>query len=144
MRQCWKAARAGAVAAVLIALATTTHAEQNTDVDDFRAETVQGLYDICMLDPNHPLADRAIGFCLGYVAGTAHYHRAISAGPDIEPVVCAAGEISRLELAKVFVLWAEKNPQYAEALPVEGVVRAAAEKWPCEEKEADREGSNAE
>ncbi len=139
-----RAGLAGAVALALMIFGTSGNANDKTDVDDFRAETVQGLYDICMLDPNHPLADRAVGFCLGYVAGAAHYHRAISAGPDIEPVVCAEEEISRLELAKVFVLWAEKNPQYAEALPVEGVVRAAAGKWPCEEKQADREGSNAE
>jgi len=139
--------RAGLVGAVALALmisGTIGNANDKTDVDDFRADTVQGLYDICMLDPNHPLADRAVGFCLGYVAGAAHYHRAISDGPDIEPLICPEEEISRLALAKTFVVWAENNPQYAEALPVEGVVRAAAEKWPCEEKEAGREGSNAE
>ncbi len=143
MRQCWSAVRAGAMAAVLIAFGAAAHAERASEAEDFAAETVQGLYDICMLDPDHPLADRAVGFCLGYVAGAAHYHHAISDGPDIEPLICPEEKISRLEIAKTFVLWAEKNPQYADTLPVEGVVRAAAERWPCEKKDDDEEASDA-
>jgi hypothetical protein len=61
----------------------------------------------------------------------AHYHAAISAAEDIDPITCPDESLTRVELALTFLRWYEKNPQYKNIAPEDAVMRAAAEKWPC-------------
>ena len=100
---------------------------------DAKLETTQDLLDICRLDKEHPQYTKAVSFCLGYLTGAVHYHRAISRGPDIEPIMCPDGPISRFEAVEVFIEWANAHPEFLDEPPVQGVFRAAAEKWPCKE-----------
>ena len=108
--------------------------EENSSLEgDAKLETTQDLLDICSLDKEHPQYTKAVSFCLGYLTGAVHYHRAISRGPDIKPIMCPDGPISRFEAVEVFIEWAQKHPGFMDEPPVQGVFRAAAEKWPCKE-----------
>jgi hypothetical protein len=47
--------------------------------------------------------------------------------------MCPEGPISRFEAVEVFIEWANNHPEFMDEPPVQGVFRAAAEKWPCKE-----------
>jgi len=101
------------------------------DQADFELKTASDLAEVCNAPPDDPLVEKAVYFCLGFVTGLAHYHTAISMAEDIDPITCPAKDPSRVELALTFLRWYEKNPQYKEIAPEDAVMRAAAEKWPC-------------
>ena len=98
---------------------------------DFELKTAADLAEVCNAQPDDPLVEKAVYFCLGFVTGLAHYHAAISQAPDIDPITCPQRDPSRIELALTFLRWYEKNPQFKDIAPEDAVMRAAAEKWPC-------------
>ena len=101
------------------------------DQADFELRTASDLAEVCNAPPDDPLVEKAVYFCLGFVTGLAHYHTAISTAENIDPITCPAKDPTRLELAIVFLKWFEKNPQFWDIAPEDAVMRAAAEKWPC-------------
>jgi hypothetical protein len=101
------------------------------DQADFELKTAADLAEVCNAPPDDPLVEKAVYFCLGFVTGLAHYHAAISKAEDIDPITCPAKDPSRVELALTFLKWYEKNPQSKDIAPEDAVMRAAAEKWPC-------------
>jgi hypothetical protein len=101
------------------------------DQADFELNTASDLAEVCNASPDDPLVEKAVYFCLGFVTGLAHYHTAISMAEDIDPITCPAKDPSRVELALTFLKWYEKNPQFKDIVPEDAVLRAAAEKWPC-------------
>ncbi|MGD1973910.1 MAG: Rap1a/Tai family immunity protein [Desulfobacterales bacterium] len=101
------------------------------DQADFELNTAADLAEVCNAPPDDPLVEKAVYFCLGFVTGLAHYHTAISMADDIDPITCPAKDPSRVELALTFLKWYEKNPQFKDIAPEDAVLRAAAEKWPC-------------
>ena len=115
---------------VLIA-APACAADDLLDQADFDLKTASDLAEVCNAPPDDPLVEKAVYFCLGFVTGLAHYHTAISAAEDIDPITCPQKDPSRVELALTFLKWYEKNPQFQEIAPEDAVMRAAAEKWPC-------------
>ena len=109
----------------------TRAADDLLDQADFELKTASDLAEVCNAPPDDPLVEKAVYFCLGFVTGLAHYHTAISEAEDIDPITCPQKDPSRVELALTFLRWYEKNPQYKEIAPEDAVMRAAAEKWPC-------------
>jgi len=101
------------------------------DQADFELKTASDLAEVCNAPPDDPLVQTAVYFCLGFVTGLAHYHSAISMGENTDPITCPAKDPSRLELALAFLKWYENNPQFKDITPEDAVMRAAAEKWPC-------------
>ena len=101
------------------------------DQADFELNTASDLAEVCNAPPDDPLVEKAVYFCLGFVTGLAHYHTAISAAEDIDPITCPQKDPSRVELALTFLKWYEKNPQFKDIAPEDAVMRAAAERWPC-------------
>ena len=102
------------------------------DQADFELKTAADLAEVCNAPPDDPLVEKAVYFCLGFVTGLAHYHTAISMAENIDPIACPAQAPSRVELALTFLKWYAKNPQFKGIAPEDAVMRAAAEKWPCE------------
>ncbi len=98
---------------------------------DFGLNTASDLAEVCNARPDDPLVEKAVYFCLGFVTGLAHYHAAISAAKNIDPITCPDKDPSRVELALTFLRWYEKYPKYKNIAPEDAVMRAAAEKWPC-------------
>lgn len=101
------------------------------DQADFELNTASDLAEVCNASPDDPLVEKAVYFCLGFVTGLAHYHTAISKAEDIKPLFCPAQDPTRIELALTFLKWYGKNPKFKDISPENGVLRAAAEKWPC-------------
>ena len=104
-----------------------------TDVGDFELLVAQDLVDVCSAQPTDTYYVEAIHFCHGYVSGAGHYHRAISSGPEIDPIICPPEpRPSRNDAIAVFLDWARANPDRMADPPVEALARSIAEKWPCE------------
>ena len=65
------------------------------------------------------------------MAGMAHLHRALVEAKEIEGLACPDHQVTREELARVFLDWAGANPGAMDGPPADGVKRAAVAEWPC-------------
>jgi len=93
------------------------------------------LIELCSVSAADPLYEAAMGFCLGYIDAAMDYHAALTAGPKYDPIACPETAVTREEVVVVFMEWSKRNSQYLKGeAPVTGLMRAAAEKWPCSEQ----------
>jgi hypothetical protein len=97
-----------------------------------QVKTTGELVELCSVSADDPSYAAAMGFCLGYVDGVLDYHAALTSGVMYRPIVCPHAALTREEVVRVFLDWSKANPQLLgiEA-PVEGLMRAVYEKWPC-------------
>lgn len=94
--------------------------------------TTGELIELCSVSADDPSYAAAMGFCLGYIDAALDYHAALTAGKKFHAIVCPDPEITREEVVAVFLNWSASNPrQVGTGLPVEDVMRALYEKWPC-------------
>ncbi len=100
----------------------------------FYLKTGQDLVTLCSVDKDHPLYDKATAFCYGYVTGAMNFYGAIAKSPKVPKIICSEKQIPRAEMVQVFLKWAESNPQHLGEPPIDGLVRAAMDQWPCPEK----------
>ena len=122
--------QAVAVTAVVASMQTQAITPDNYDVS-----TTGDLIALCSVSVDDPLYNAAMGFCLGYIDAAMDYHEALTAGGKYDAVACPDTKVAREEVVGVFVDWSNHNAQYLEVeTPVLGVMRAAAEKWPCPKK----------
>ena len=101
--------------------------------EDFELKTTRELYDVCTTPEEHEYVKYAIGTCLGYILGAAHYHRAASS-PETPSLACPPDDLNLVDLARIFAEWAQRHeddPALMQELPVQGVMRASVEQWPC-------------
>lgn len=94
--------------------------------------TTADLVELCSVNIDDPGYEAAMGFCLGYIDAAMDYHAALTEGPRYESIACPQETVTREEVRAVFVDWSTRNTQhFGDERPVTGVMRAAAEKWPC-------------
>lgn len=98
---------------------------------DFAVETAQDLVDLCSVDQRNRLYAEALQFCAGFIEGIKHYHDRMSAGPDVEPIVCAPDDVMLEDAIDMYIAYARANPQFLNEDPADNVVRAAMATWPC-------------
>ena len=98
---------------------------------DFQLNTAADLLDICTVDSAHPDYSAAHSFCLGYLTGGQHYHRAVTRDPGLPPIACPEQTVTREQAIDMYVVFMRAHPQYLQEPPMETVFRAAAAKWPC-------------
>jgi hypothetical protein len=103
------------------------------DLGDFEVDTAQQLLDLCSADPSDDLYAEARQFCYGFLEGMVHYHDRLAAGPEIDPIVCPTGRVTREDFVEMYVSFARANPQFLDEDPADNVVRAAVASWPCPE-----------
>lgn len=101
------------------------------DTGDFAVETGQDLLDLCSADPSNSLYAEALQFCAGFIEGMKHYHDRMSAGPDVNPIVCAPNGVTLEDAIDMYVAHARANPQFLDEDPADNVIRAAMATWPC-------------
>jgi Rap1a immunity proteins len=65
------------------------------------------------------------------VEGMKHYHDRMSAGPGVEPIVCAPAGVKLEDAIEMYVTYARANPQFLDEDPADNVIRAAMATWPC-------------
>jgi len=103
------------------------------DLGDFAVDTAQDLVDLCSVDESSSLYVDALQFCYGFFEGMIHYHDRLSAGPEIDPIVCPNGRITRQDIVEMYISHAQANPQFLDEDPADNVIRAAIAAWPCPE-----------
>ncbi len=97
-----------------------------------QVKTTAELMELCSVSVDDPSYTAAMGFCLGYIDAALDYHAALTSGARFDPIVCPHPAVSREEMVTVFLDWSRANPQHVgTGLPVEDVMRAVYEKWPC-------------
>jgi hypothetical protein len=101
------------------------------DIGDFAVETGQDLLDLCSAETSNSLYAEALQFCAGFFEGMKHYHDRMSAGPDVEPIVCSPGNVTLKDAIGRYVAYARANPQTLNEDPADNVVRWAMAEWPC-------------
>lgn len=116
-----------ALAALAVSTQTLAAAPQDHDVT-----TTGDLIELCSVSVDDPLYNAAMGFCLGYIDAAMDYHAALTAGPKYDAIVCPPETVARVEVVAVVMEWSKGNTQHLQSeAPVEGVMRAIVEKWPC-------------
>jgi len=118
-------------AIALVAIFSSTHALAVTP-ENYDVRTTGDLVELCGVNTDDPLYEAAMGFCLGYIDAAMDYHAALTAGPKFSAIVCPDGTVSREEVVAVVLEWSKTNVQHLQGeAPVQGVMRAIIEKWPC-------------
>ena len=91
------------------------------------------LVSYCGMTGEDPAAHTAIAFCYGYIDAALDYHHAIL--PSGERITCPPGTVTRKDVALAVVEWAKVNTdKVGEQPPVNIVMEAAGDTWPCEEE----------
>ena len=116
-----------ALAAVVTSVQTLAVTPGNYDV-----MTMGDLIELCSVGADDPTYGPAMGFCLGYIDAALDYQAELTTGPKFAPIACPDPGVTREEVMVVFLEWSKDNAQHLQSgTPVEGVMRAAFEKWPC-------------
>jgi len=115
----------------LAALIASTHTLA-TSHESHAVSTTAEFVAICDVSTDDPLYEASMAFCLGYIDAVIDYHAALTLGPKYDPIACPDMEVTREEVVAVVLEWSRRNAQHLKSeTPVHGVMRAAAEKWPC-------------
>ena len=93
--------------------------------------TTAMLAEACGASGTDMIGATAIGYCRGFITGAGQYHTEMSTGRT--PIFCLPTSPSpTLEAVQVsFVAWARSNPQRAEEKALDGLLRWAADTYPC-------------
>ena len=112
--------------------ATAAHAADVTK-DDFEAGTVASVAKLCSADQGTEMGKYAIGFCYGWIEGLEQFYAALLRDErfDVKPAVCPGRVVSREETRQIFVDWAAANPDKGNLEPLQGIISATKEKFPC-------------
>jgi hypothetical protein len=104
------------------------------DKTDFNYESTQDLHDVCSVDPDDPNYIPAILACRAFIEAAVQYHDAVTDSKNLKRLICY-GKDATIEKGRVaFLAWFEKHKddkKLMEELPVIGLVRALADKYPC-------------
>lgn len=98
---------------------------------DFKLLSTENLHRVCSAPQSDPLFGEARQACFGFIYGAGlFYYEAVKAG-KARSVVCPGGSIDREAVRQAFVGWAGSNPERMSESPIDGLLRAAAARWPC-------------
>jgi hypothetical protein len=121
-----------AIAAALLAATLPLPSLAELSVASFDLQSARNLVDLCAVADDHPMAEAARGFCYGYLSGAGHYHRAVKAGADAQPLFCLPDrKLSRTEAAQLYVDWGRSHPEHLDEAPIDNLMRFAVATWPC-------------
>lgn len=126
----WKTALI--LAATLALLAAWPTSSKAVTRENFRVSTTGDLVALCSAPNDDPMRVAAIHFCEGFVIGAYQYHEMEQAGPRGTRLFCLpASGLTVQQGVRMFIEWAQKNPQYMSEKPVDSLVRFAVTTFPC-------------
>ena len=111
-----------------------TQATGAVEEADFKLKTTMDLYEVCSVDSASPNFIPAIYACRGFIGGAVQYHDAVTKHEDLAPFICPTPTATLEEARNAFLQWVRannRNGQYMNEVPVVGLVRALADKYPC-------------
>jgi hypothetical protein len=115
------------------ALSLSAQAAPVTD-EHFDFDTTADLYRVCATPSDAPEYTVASFSCRAFIEATVQYHDSVSGKRQMKPLVCYPSGTNIADGRSTFVSWAEanqNNQRLMGELPVVGVVRALAAKYPC-------------
>ncbi|MGB5835034.1 MAG: Rap1a/Tai family immunity protein [Thiohalocapsa sp.] len=120
------------IAGVLgLGLSATPFAAQD---EDFNFDTTEDLYQVCSTSSDNPEHIPAVFACRAFIEATMQYHDAVSDRKRMKRLVCYSDTATIGDGRRAFLSWAEANSgnkTLMGELPVVGLVRALAAKYPC-------------
>ncbi len=102
------------------------------DDTDFNYDTTADLLAVCGATGEG--SEAAILACRAFIEATVQYHDAVSDRKKLKRLICYPQSATIADGRTAFLAWGEANSGNAERmneLPVVGLVRALAEKYPC-------------
>ncbi len=103
--------------------------------EDFNFHTTEDLYSLCSVPQSHGEDYVAASYaCRGFLEATVQYHDGVSDRKNLKRLVCYPKGTTLAEGKAAFIAWVEKNKKNTELmneLPVIGLVRSLADKYPC-------------
>ena len=102
--------------------------------EDMNFDTTEDLYQVCSVQPGAAESVAASFACRGFIEGAVQYHDAVTDRKQLKRLICYPTTATVADGRAAFVAWATRNAGNATLmgeLPVIGLVRALAEKYPC-------------
>ena len=103
--------------------------------EDFNFNTTGDLYDLCSVSHDYGEDYVAASYaCRGFIEATVQYHDGVSDRKNLKRLICYPAGTTLAEGKAAFIAWVEKNKNNTELmdeLPVIGLVRSLADKYPC-------------
>lgn len=121
-------------AAVLLMTASSALALEK---EDYNFLNTKHLYNLCSAPSDHNDFPTATYACRGFIAGAVQYHNGVSDIKKLPRLICYPEGTTLKDGEDAFNAWAEANKDNEELmseLPVEGLVRALSEAYPCKKK----------
>lgn len=121
-------------AAVLLAAATLPMGVLAVDESNFSFNTTEDLYQVCSAEGDSAGAVEARLACTAFIEATVQYHDAVSDRKKMKRLICYPNTATIADGRSAFIAWAATNAGNAERmkeLPVVGLVRSLADKYPC-------------
>ncbi|KAA2211224.1 Rap1a/Tai family immunity protein [Teichococcus oryzae] len=125
------------VAGVLLIVTSPALAQRGSEATAVEADVpgrnVGDLAELCDAGLQDPQRSDAQAYCNGFIVGVGQFHASITAaGGAQRPIFCIPHPQPTLNgVAAAYVTWARGNPQYAGERAVDGLMRFAAETYPC-------------
>ena len=120
---------AAALAAVLGSHSATAVQDEDVDFD-----TTEDLYQLCSVQPGAAEYVPASFACRAFIEGAVQYHDAVSDRKNLKRLICYPKTATVADGRSAFVALAKRNAgngSLMDEVPVIGLVRALAEKYPC-------------
>ena len=124
----------GCIAVIaLVGLGLSMQAAAVSD-EHFDFDTTADLYRVCATPTNAPEYTVASFSCRAFIEAAVQYHDSVAGKKRLKRLICYPKTATIADGRKAFVSWAEanqNNQQLMGELPVVGLVRALAAKYPC-------------
>ncbi len=102
--------------------------------EDMSFDTTEDLYQVCSVQPGAAEYVPASFACRAFIEATVQYHDAVADRRQLKRLICYPATATIADGRAAFVAWAERNAgddALMNELPVIGLVRALAAKYPC-------------
>jgi hypothetical protein len=102
--------------------------------EDVNFDTTEDLYQVCSVAPGEPEYVAASFACRGFIEAAVQYHDEVTDRKKLKRLICYPKTATVADGRAAFVAWAQKHSgskKLMEEVPVVGLVRALANKYPC-------------
>jgi hypothetical protein len=102
--------------------------------EDMSFDTTEDLYQVCSVQPGAAEYVAASFACRAFIEAAVQYHDAVADRRQLKRLICYPATATISDGRAAFVAWAERNAgdnALMNELPVVGLVRALAAKYPC-------------
>lgn len=102
--------------------------------EDINFDTTEDLYQVCSVKSGTAEYIAASFACRGFIEAAVQYHDEVSDRKNLKRLICYPNTATVGDGRVAFVAWAKRNmgnKKLMDEVPVVGLVRALAEKYPC-------------